>query len=1467
MKTTTTAFLSGLLLLAASLSASAQNCTVNAGVPELLCRSKQVALNGTVSGLYNPSSINWSQISGPSLGINYPGSISTNTIGLTTSGSVYSFRLTATCQDGNTVNNDITYTVATSTPAPPFHSNIAVNPGCVAWGQPIQLSGAVPPPGFTGTWKIRKPPAGFITTLTGNFSDVHDPNASFTPLQAENGTPNWSCAPTSSTYTLEWEWTSTIAAPPECPSAQLISTSTYTIHVSLYNAVDARNTCAGNDMMLYGTCPGSGVATWSLVSGPAGYTFSNVNAQDVVLTGLPGGSYTFRYTVTGCTNGSKDVSFNVAPAGFYGLTVSNANAGNIQTGYCDGFPASLQLSANAPNVGETGTWRQMNGASTAVFSDIHDPNAILTGLTASGGTYRFRWTIQNQSGCFSESDLILVVPQPITPYEINIGPSGCFNQFINTGSIGEYSCFKRSVFGALGINFAPFNFPSAQGWYLDRMNLTGKPAGSPAALGVINLVTYRLTPSGSGIVSTVADCNGVFAWYEDPGCGSISGCATRLINIGVHEPYLPGVYTGTMIMKNAICGTESIWPFKMNISAAPSLSNAGTDQNLACNVTQTFLAGNDPLATGLQFGKGTWSQISGPNTAVMADKSDRTTRISSLTPGTYSFLWRIDGGGICAESLDTVVVRVSNTPPAAVTAGPDKTVCWGPRIRLAANLVPAGNIDAMLLNTGSTGVWIQVSGPPASILSPGNPVTMINVMVPNSVYVFRYTATNLCGSTQADVTITTNNTVGFPLPFAGTDQCFNPGTSSFLLNASTVAGGTGVWTKLDPLQPGSFINPASSNTNYINATTNRVYGFIWTFTLSGCPNSSADTVFISNSGTSSVATARPNLDTCAGITGNTFQLYATPPLQGTGRWSQVSGPPGTTFNPLNASTQVTFIETGMYTFRWTVDGGPCGISSDDVQVNVGHYNSIAEILTPDTLLCNTSQFTLRAAPPLAGTGRWEFLSNMGGAASITNPDAANTTVIVNPGITMLRWTIAGYTALCPGSYKTITIEYNPPANAKADISLCQATNALLISSNPGNATGTWSVISQPPGSPVPAFFKQGNDSTYSISPLMTGVYNLRWSLTNAGACGNSFDDRVLTIDDVTAPDTGPDLCVVTGNAVTLTGSIPPVGTASLWSVLHLPAGAAPGAITNAAQPTTTYTPAITPGTYGFQYEFTNGACAKKDYLNIRAIPVVVANASALNYCDNLAGIDLTGNDPFPGSGSWSLVSAPPGGMGVVWTNQNTPNANVKNLTIGSYTFRYTITDAICGASFKDVTINSLCYTLPVTLTSFTASVQNCNTILKWASAEESGFKKYEVEQSRDGIDFTFISSVPAKGSYSQYSYTPAPASGTMYYRLKLVDIDNSYSYSSIITAINNCAVLHTRVYPAPADKTATVEIEGSTIALKARVFSTDGKLVKTLTLHNGRNSISTEGWSNGLYQLVIEGVSGNSEKHSLLVQH
>jgi hypothetical protein len=89
---------------------------------------------------------------------------------------------------------------------------------------------------------------------------------------------------------------------------------------------------------------------------------------------------------------------------------------------------------------------------------------------------------------------------------------------------------------------------------------------------------------------------------------------------------------------------------------------------------------------------------------------------------------------------------------------------------------------------------------------------------------------------------------------------------------------------------------------------------------------------------------------------------------------------------------------------------------------------------------------------------------------------------------------------------------------------------------------------------------------------------------------------------------------------------------------------------------------------------------------------------------------------------------------------------------------------------------------PVELLSFTGSKVADHITLMWVTALEENSSYFSIEKSDDGINFSEIGTVNAQGNSSNpvtYEFEDRQFNSGSYYRLRMVDKDGSYKYSSV----------------------------------------------------------------------------------------
>ena len=194
-------------------------------------------------------------------------------------------------------------------------------------------------------------------------------------------------------------------------------------------------------------------------------------------------------------------------------------------------------------------------------------------------------------------------------------------------------------------------------------------------------------------------------------------------------------------------------------------------------------------------------------------------------------------------------------------------------------------------------------------------------------------------------------------------------------------------------------------------------------------------------------------------------------------------------------------------------------------------------------------------------------------------------------------------------------------------------------------------------------------------------------------------------------------------------------------------------------------------------------------------------------------------------------------------------------------------------SFSEFGIGMSGIGLPVELTSFTGVNVGNDNILSWSTSSEMNSDHFELEHSLDAKDFTNLGNVSAAGTSvdkRDYNFTHAnPASAINYYRLKLVDRDDTYKYSSIIAIDNTSSLTDVLVFPNPTLDNWNFQFTNSS-SENAEVVMTDviGKIIfkQKVNLSEGINSFSLEGnnLSAGTYLVTIHHIeSGKIETFKL----
>lgn len=168
--------------------------------------------------------------------------------------------------------------------------------------------------------------------------------------------------------------------------------------------------------------------------------------------------------------------------------------------------------------------------------------------------------------------------------------------------------------------------------------------------------------------------------------------------------------------------------------------------------------------------------------------------------------------------------------------------------------------------------------------------------------------------------------------------------------------------------------------------------------------------------------------------------------------------------------------------------------------------------------------------------------------------------------------------------------------------------------------------------------------------------------------------------------------------------------------------------------------------------------------------------------------------------------------------------------------------------------------LPVELISFNAEPNEKKSVnLDWKTATQENFSHFVLEHSIDGKTFTPFDLVKTENHTTQeiqnYENTHLrPRLGQNYYRLKMVDINETFEYSDIkVVDMADVEFSEPKLFPNPAIIGQSLELSISNLTnAHLFIYQLDGKLVRNISLKDGQNSINTIGFASGTYFYSIQ---------------
>ena len=227
--------------------------------------------------------------------------------------------------------------------------------------------------------------------------------------------------------------------------------------------------------------------------------------------------------------------------------------------------------------------------------------------------------------------------------------------------------------------------------------------------------------------------------------------------------------------------------------------------------------------------------------------------------------------------------------------------------------------------------------------------------------------------------------------------------------------------------------------------------------------------------------------------------------------------------------------------------------------------------------------------------------------------------------------------------------------------------------------------------------------------------------------------------------------------------------------------------------------------------------------------------------------------------------------------------NTEGLELGEYSMDMEITTNDPANPLVVVPIVMTVTVVPVELVSFTAENSSGEVILRWNTASETNNLGFEIEKSlkskaKGENDFTKINFVEGKGTTTEkqdYIYKDKiSGNGTYVYRLKQIDFDGSFHYSSEVEVevlVPEEYALYQN-YPNPFNPSTIIKFSISEQSfVTINIYNSLGQMIKTIInkqMEAGyyETQFDASRYASGIYYYRLETENYTSIKKMLLIK-
>ena len=167
--------------------------------------------------------------------------------------------------------------------------------------------------------------------------------------------------------------------------------------------------------------------------------------------------------------------------------------------------------------------------------------------------------------------------------------------------------------------------------------------------------------------------------------------------------------------------------------------------------------------------------------------------------------------------------------------------------------------------------------------------------------------------------------------------------------------------------------------------------------------------------------------------------------------------------------------------------------------------------------------------------------------------------------------------------------------------------------------------------------------------------------------------------------------------------------------------------------------------------------------------------------------------------------------------------------------------------------------LGIVLQNFTATKVDTTALLQWSTINVINIDSFVVEKSSDSIDFNSIGIVVANTSTgaNNYQFTDKNLiNGINYYRLKILNADGTFQYSSIQSINNTQNIFVIGIFPNPVTARNILHINTSSNCNYLQLSDAAGRIIKMQITSGFQNTMMMDNLSKGVYMLVVNTNAG-----------